>query len=88
MIMIIYIVYGETGEYDDYRKWDCKAFKNKKKAKIFMNLCQKYADKIKYWDWFKQNYPENGPDPHFDYFDLDSTGTTTTYNIFNLELVE
>lgn len=61
--MIIYIVYGETGEYDDYRKWDCKAFKNKKKAKIFMNLCQKYADK-------------------------DSTGTTTTYNIFNLELVE
>lgn len=36
--MLIYIVYGAQGEYDDHEEWDIKAFANWEKAEAFVGL--------------------------------------------------
>ena len=38
----IYIVYGESGDYDDYVKWSVYAFSTQKKAQQYKNLCPAY----------------------------------------------
>ncbi len=41
--MKIYVVIGETGEYDDFRRWNVKAFGNKRKATNFKKKLNKIA---------------------------------------------
>ena len=43
---MIYIVFGETGEYSDRRDWPVYAFKKKAKAQAFADLCKRHADMI------------------------------------------
>ena len=40
----IYIVKGETGEYDNYNEWDVMAFSNKEEAITHMQTCQDWVD--------------------------------------------
>ena len=42
----IYIVYGSSGEYDEWEEHSIKAFTSENKAKEFVELAQKEADEI------------------------------------------
>lgn len=41
----IYLVYGCTGEWEDYQSWNVKAFPTKEDAIKFCNKCQEFVDK-------------------------------------------
>jgi hypothetical protein len=80
----IYIVYGETGEYGDYRNWDVAAYYTEKEA-------QKHADKaLKYAKAFMKKYNDGfrlteSSSPYDESFNVDLT-TGTDYKVFELEL--
>lgn len=65
--MKIFVVKGNTGEYDSYRKWDVCAYLSKEKAKkridFLNNFLKKYkAHKEKYslnFNWNKINKVKN-----------------------------
>lgn len=40
----IFVVFGSTGEYEDYREWNVRAFLNKKQAEKFAIDCQQLYD--------------------------------------------
>jgi hypothetical protein len=42
----IYLVMGQTGEYEDYSEWTVKAFIDKKKAEELVAKASKRANKI------------------------------------------
>ena len=42
----IYLVMGQTGEYEDYSKWTVKAFYDKRKAEELVGKASKRAQKI------------------------------------------
>jgi hypothetical protein len=42
--MKVYAIVGETGEWEDSRKWISKVFLLKEKAELYMKECQDYAD--------------------------------------------
>jgi len=87
--MKVYIVWGDTGVYDDRSIWIAKIFKNKTKAESFRLECQKYAD------YMMEDIPDeqgltmpryyaeeyNGPDERFR---IDYTGTD--YTVFEDEV--
>ena len=82
--MKIYIVWGETGEYEDRESWNVKAFIHKQAAEEFRESCQIFADSLVSNDHPKK-VKANGhlsPDP---YFYMDYTGTK--YSIEKLELI-
>ena len=89
--MIVYIVYGNTGEYEDFDTWLAKAFKYEAKAEDFRLKCQEYADymmeDVKHTDgniyprYYVEDY--NSPDERFH---IDYTGTW--YAIEKIEVEE
>ena len=81
--MVVYIVHGSTGEYEDFREWIAGIFLTEEDAKHFQWLCQNDADymmeEIKDEDdIFPRHYTEDykGHDPEFQ---IDYTGVW--YNI-------
>jgi hypothetical protein len=61
----IYLVVGSTGEYDDYRTWTVKAFKNKEKAEEFKKACQDISDNYSKQSYFDLINPESELDSNF-----------------------
>jgi hypothetical protein len=53
----VWIVFGESGEYEEYRNWDVKAFETKQEAEAFCaaaNLIVKYHPDVvtsEYGEW-------------------------------------
>ena len=83
--MKIYLVEGQTGEYDDYSSWIAKAFKRKSSAVAFKKkldaICETFGNVT------IENYPDLGEllrqiDPHGS---ADYTGVT--YDIVPLSVV-
>ena len=44
--MKVYVVFGMTGEYDDSRDWDVRAFASQQKAEAFRKSLQDIADEF------------------------------------------
>jgi hypothetical protein len=84
---IIYIVNGNCGEYDDYREWSIKAYRDEQAAKDHAEQAQARADQLDY----KRGYPDAGTfQTHMG--ELDPGGCTdfdgTKYNYYAMDLVE
>ena len=86
--MKIFVVFGQTGEYSDYREWPVKAFVCEEKTKKFMEdvtaeykrLRDKYS-KGRYDSWSYRVEEVERLDPKME---TDYTGTT--YHYFEMEL--
>ena len=81
--MKVYIVWGNTGEYEDYREWIAGIFRSEDDAKEFCEKCQKFADYMmediydytesaKSPRYYSSDEYESGPDGKFS---MDYTGT-------------
>ena len=79
--MVIYVIKGETGEYEDRHPWISKAFTNKELAQSTMDEWQQYATD-NFNDYYNDDITANSPDP---YFRMDYTGTK--YRLIELELI-
>jgi hypothetical protein len=79
--MTIYLIEGETGEYEDKFTWVSQAFTSKQLAQSTMDIWQQFAI-----DHFEDRYNDAivalSPDP---YFQIEYTGTT--YRVIELELI-
>lgn len=85
--MLIYLVVGQTGEYEDRLEWVSKAFTSKELAAQFMNACNDFVAtaprKAKgLADYDDEEWKRKSPDPAF-YCDY----TGASYNLFTTELV-
>jgi hypothetical protein len=81
--MKIYIVCGETGEYEGHYYWNAKAFIHKQAAEAFMKSCQLFADSLVSHDEdIIEEHKHLSPDPCF-YMDY----TGAAYAIEELELI-
>ena len=71
----IYVVFGQTGEYEDYSQWSVQAFKSETSAKKFAEKCQAWVDenidKNEYW-----KTPTKSKHPLDPKFWIDYTGTS------------
>ena len=81
--MVVYIVHGSTGEYEEFRDWIAGIFLTQEAAKQYQWMCQNEADYMMEEvtgedDTFTRYYREEykGHDPEFK---IDYTGTW--YNI-------
>ena len=81
--MVVYIVQGSTGEYEDFKEWIAGVFITEEEAKRFQLVCQKDADYMleevtgEKGTFQRHCYEEyKGHDPEFQ---IDYTGTL--YNI-------
>ena len=83
--MVVYIVHGSTGEYEDFREWIAGIFLTEEDAMNYQWVCQNDADYmleevtdeeggIEYPRYYNEEY--KGHDPEFQ---IDYTGTW--YNI-------
>jgi hypothetical protein len=43
---VLYVVIGSEGEYEDYREWMVKAFKDEQKAQTYRDKCQRWIDHV------------------------------------------
>ena len=74
--MVVYIVHGMTGEYEDSREWIAGIFLTEEDAKQFQWVCQNDADYMMekvtkdYHRYYDEEY--KGHDPEFQ---IDYTGT-------------
>jgi len=85
----IFIVTGETGEYEDHKEWQVAAFREKSMAKTFARECNKEAKRIfrniRKHDKIIVNYDErvkNGglkPHKYDSKFETEYTGTKYSY---------
>ena len=85
--MTIYLVIGETGEYEDRFEWVSKAFTSKKLADEFMKECNDFLNTAPrnakgFADYNDEEWKRSSPDP---YFYCDYTGTS--YELREIELV-
>ena len=90
----IYIVYGETGEYEDWNNWEVVAFTKKHDAEVFAKVLQRQADnwreqlisgKCKDMSYELRNVFMKSIvflDPDFQY----NNDTGTKYGVFELDL--
>lgn len=84
--MIIYLIIGNTRQYEDYHEWAVKCFTDKQIAEKYLDLCQNYANNppldtngnIYYTDEWIKDSPDS-------FFDIDYTGTD--YSIIERELI-
>ena len=86
--MTIYIVFGATGEYEDYNEWMFKAFKNKNDAeKIIFNFNKRLTElnTCEPLDWEARENIEEEFRKHDPRFNMDYTGSH--YFIKKVELV-
>ena len=75
--MTIYLIEGETGEYEDRLSWISKAFTNKQLAESTMDIWQQYVNGHR-----KIATTHNSPDPYFS-----TSYTGTFYRIIEIELI-
>ena len=74
--MVVYIVHGMTGEYEDSREWIAGVLLTEEEAKHFHWVCQNDADYMMekvtkdYYRYYDEEY--KGHDPEFQ---IDYTGT-------------
>lgn len=84
--MKIYIVFGQTGEYSDRKEWTVRAYKDKKRAKVLIELATKEAlnlhKEAEHNRLMGEPLPNNKYDP---FFKTDYTGTTYFYQEVELE---
>lgn len=95
MLKKIYVVFGSSGEYDSFQRWDVRAFMYKKVAERHILKCYEELDRIKRLqeladakEEFSFDYKalskskKNQADPFIEcsLFDLD-----ITYQIFELD---
>ena len=86
MIMKIYVVVGQTGDYSDNIQWLVRAYETEKEAQDFCLMAIKWAEK--YHEKYKGEriYDEHEL-PDFDPgFKTDYTGTTYDYKPVELYL--
>lgn len=83
--MVVYIVHGSTGEYEDFREWIAGIFLTEEDAKHYQWVCQNDADYMleevtdeedgrEYPRYYNEEYKGHAPE-----FQIDYTGTR--YNI-------
>lgn len=83
---MVYVVFGETGQYEDRIEWPVKVFKEKKKAEDFMERANEYAENI-----YKAHQQKWGPRPikfksPFDpNLQMDRSGAHYFYEVVPLE---
>ena len=53
--MVVYIVHGSTGEYEEFREWIAGIFLTEEDAKNFQLLCQNDADYM--MEEIEKDYP-------------------------------
>lgn len=90
--MKIYVVFGKTGRYDDFRTWPVIAYKDKQSAKdhehnafVWANILKEKLDEE--GKSFFLMYDEEKPaSPYDDNLDMDSNGTE--YYIQEIEMIE
>lgn len=81
--MKIYIVEGNTGEYDDYRCWPVHAYADETKAKEHADNAQNWLTDYGPERWRKERWdvaPKNPYDPNM-YVDY----TGTKYSVYSIE---
>jgi len=79
--MTIYLIEGESGEYENIYTWVSQAFTDKKLAQSTMDKWQQYATD-NFDDRFDNDVINNSPDPCFT---VDYTGTK--YRLIEIELI-
>lgn len=86
--MKVYIVWGESGEYDSYSHWDVKAFLSEDKALLFKAQVEKENNKLYKKAGFEKsrfNYPEFKKNKYDPFAKFDFTGTTYHVKSLNLD---
>ena len=80
----VYVIIGQTGQYDDYREWNVIAFKHKTKANNYLKLVQDKADEI--YEKQRNRYSFNERDNEYDpRMSMDYNGTKYTIEELKLE---
>lgn len=82
---MIYIVKGQTGEYDSAREWNVIAFNDKEEAEKHANLAQEFAANALsiHKNWC--DIPTEHKNPYDLYMQIDFSGTI--YTVEELELI-
>jgi len=81
--MDIYVVYGGTGQYENYTEWLVCAFKNEEEAKKYRFQCQTRANELieEYKDSWDIPYGVNQYDP-----DMQVDCDSVSYNYYTVDL--
>lgn len=68
MAELIYLVVGNTGEYEDFREWAVAAFTSKQRAETWKRNCEKFApSSLSRWSDREDMVNPYDPDMDVDY---------------------